>query len=208
MSKRMLLAAAWSVILSGCSVFQPSPPPPPPSATPSPPPPPQVRRAEPPRVEAPRAEPPRVEAPLPQARLDSPPRKGGTDINESEQVSLLIKQAQNVAAMSPEEQRRELSSANRAIAREPSIASYLKLALLLSLPGTAIDDEGRALSLLEPLIGGGSTAGPLQRFAALLHGQLAERVREQKRSAQMREQLDALKAMERSLMRRSQGRSR
>ena len=120
----------------------------------------------------------------------------------------MIGYAQNVAAMPPEAQRRELSSANRAIAREPSIASYLKLALLFSMPGTAIEDEGRALSLLEPLIGGGATAGPLQRFAAFLHGQVAERAREQKRAAQMREQLDALKAMERSLMRRSQGRPR
>src|SRR5690606_1447328 len=119
----------------------------------------------------------------------------------------------NVAAMTADEQRRELNGANQAYGREPSQLARLRLAMLLCLPGTAIADDGRALGLLEPMAAGtagpaGAAAGPLRRFAGLLHAQVGERVREQKRSAQLREQLDALKAMERSLMERSQGRGR
>jgi len=208
MSKILLSSAvAASVILSGCSVFQPSPAPQPPSSSP-PSPPPQVRRVEPPRVEAPRVEPPQAVAPRPEPRADPPPHSSEPGINESEQLSKLIDYAQSVAAMSAFDQRRELGIANQALVREKSPLARLRLALLLCLPGTVIEEEGRALSLLESLSTGSSPAGPLRSFAGLLHAQLAERVREQKRSAQMREQLDALKAMERSLMRRSQGRPR
>ena len=50
--------------------------------------------------------------------------------------------------------------------------------------------------------------GLLRRLAAWLHAQVSERVREQRRTAQLREQLDALKAMERNLLERGQGRKR
>jgi hypothetical protein len=213
MNNRFLLSTVVaSVVLSGCSVFQSSAPPsasPQSSTKPSPSSvqPPQ-RRVQSPRVEVPPVDPQRVQPPQPQPRPDSLPRIGSPDINESEQVSALISYAQNVAALPADGQRRELAGANRSIVLEPGIVSYLKLALLLSMPGTVIEDEARALVLLEPLGGSGAASRPLERFAALLHGQVAERMREQKRTAQLREQLNALKAMERSLMRRSQGRPR
>jgi hypothetical protein len=128
-------------------------------------------------------------------------------------LSTLIGYAQNVAAMAADDQRRELSGANQAFGREPSPLARLRLALLLCLPGTAIADDSRALGLLEPMAAGtagsaGANAGPLRRFAGLLHAQVGERVREQKRSAQLQQQLDALKAMERNLLERGQGRAR
>jgi hypothetical protein len=178
-------AASLAIGLSGCGVLQPAPPP-----------------------SSPRAEPPRSETPRPESRPDISPR-----ISESEQLSTLIGYVQNVSAMPADDQRRELSGANQAFGRESSPLARLKLAMLLCLPGTVIADDGRALSLLEPMAAGtagpaGANAGALRRFAGLLHAQVGERVREQKRSAQLREQLDALKAMERSLMERSQGRGR
>lgn len=131
-------------------------------------------------------------------------------INESEEVSKLISYVQDVASQSADEQRRELAGLNRSLARDQGLLPRLRLALLLGTPGTAVHDDLRALGLLDALVGGSTAAnaGALRRFAVLLHVQVAERVREQKRAVQLREQLDALKAMERSLIRRSQGRNR
>jgi predicted RNA-binding protein Jag len=48
----------------------------------------------------------------------------------------------------------------------------------------------------------------MQQFAGLLHVQLAERVREQRRATQLKEQLDALKDVERKIIEREQARPR
>jgi len=85
----------------------------------------------------------------------------------------------------------------------------VRLALLLSLPGTAFNDDGRAASLLEPLADSAAAEvprGPLQQFAGLLHAQVSERTREQRRSAQLKEQLEALKAIERGIIERGKAR--
>jgi hypothetical protein len=156
-----------------------------------------------------------TQVPAPPARVEAPvqrvdPVRVETRMNESEQVSSLISHVQSIAAQPPEGQRREVQALNQGLARDTGMLPRLKLALLLSLPGTAVSDDARALALLEPLVAGGSlaNAGALQRFASLVHGQVAERVREQRRATQLREQLDALKAMERSLLQRGQGRIR
>jgi len=127
--------------------------------------------------------------------------------DEAEQVGALIAYSRWLATARADEQRREFTSVSQAFARDAGAYTRVKLALLLSVPGSGFTDEGRAVALLEPLAG--SVAGttpastaPLREFAFLLHGQLGERVREQKRSAQLREQLDALKAIERSLIER------
>jgi hypothetical protein len=147
----------------------------------------------------------------PEARPEA--RQEITRIQEMEQVSTLINYAHSLGTLPAEEQRREFSGTAQAYTREPSPVGRVKLALLLSTPGAPFQDDNRALNLLEPFVAGGaggsaasaSNAGPLRRFAGLLHAQLAERMREQKRSAVLREQLDALKAVERSLMERGQG---
>jgi hypothetical protein len=87
----------------------------------------------------------------------------------------------------------------------------VRLALLLALPGTAFNDDARAASLLESLAGAGaseSPPGPMQQFAGLLHAQIGERLREQRRTAQLKEQLEALKAVERNIIQREQARPR
>ena len=130
---------------------------------------------------------------------------------ESRQVVELIGYAQRVAALQPDEQRRELNTTSQMFSRDPGIYSRVRLALLLCLPGTAFNDDARAASLLEPPAGAGVAplpAGPMQQFAGLLYAQIGERVREQRRTAQLKEQLDALKAIERQIMDREQGRSR
>lgn len=181
------------MLLPACTLLQPPPP------RPAPPQQQSATRVEPARPEPARAEP----------RAEVPPR-----ITESEQLNSLIGYAQGVAAMAGDDQRKELAGANLAFTREPqNAAARLKLAMLLCLPGTVIADDGRALNLLEPMASNttgaaAASAGALRRFSGLLYAQLSERLKEQKRSAQLQQQLDALKAMERSLMERGQGRGR
>jgi hypothetical protein len=128
------------------------------------------------------------------------------------EVVALIAYAQKVAGLQGEEQKKELNAANQSFSRDRSPSSRVRLALLLSLPGTPFTDEVRAMNLLEPLLAGGGDAAkglPLRQFAGLIHAQVGERVREQRKSAQLREQsvqlkeqLDALRAIERSIIER------
>jgi hypothetical protein len=123
---------------------------------------------------------------------------------EERQVMQLLAYAQRVAAMTAEQQRREYGVSNQAYARDKDPASRMRLALLLATPGASIYDAVRAASLLEPLATTGDAASPLRALARLLFTQLNERASEQKRASQMREQLDALKDVERSIMGRGQ----
>ena len=67
--------------------------------------------------------------------------------DESQKVVYLIGYTQGVAAMQPEGQRRELNDANKTYAKERDPYATLRLALLLSLPGTPFFDDTRAAAL-------------------------------------------------------------
>lgn len=133
-----------------------------------------------------------------------PPILAGPD--EPRQVSTLIADGQRVAKLAPEEQRRELAAASDAFARDKKTWNRLRLALLLSTPGSIINDDARAASLLEPFATPGAAATPLTQLGTLLQSQVAERLREQKRAQQLKEQIDALRAVDRSLIERAQAR--
>ena len=130
----------------------------------------------------------------------------GTADPEARQVLELVSYAQRIAGLRPEEQAREFTVANQEYARDPQPYSRLRLALLLSTPGTSSTDETRAASLLEPLVSA-PAKGPVRQFASLVHAQISERLREQKRVAQLKEQIDGLRAIDRSLIDRDQGRT-
>ena len=76
--------------------------------------------------------------------------------------------------------------------------------MLLTLPTAGPPDDARALSLLEPVVGRGGNASPMKQIAALLYAQISERARsvreEQRKTAAAQEKLDALRAVERSLL--------
>jgi hypothetical protein len=124
---------------------------------------------------------------------------------EAKQVIELIAYAHRVAAMQAEDQRRELAAANQEYSRDAAGRFRVRLALLLALPGTPINDDGRAAALLEPLAGSAGSS-PLRQFASLLHAQVLDRTREQKKVAQLKEQIEGLRAIERSLIERDRGR--
>jgi hypothetical protein len=133
------------------------------------------------------------------------------DSREARQVIELIAYSQRVAALQADEQQRELNASAQMLSKDRGAYGRVRLALLLALPGTAFNDDTRALSLLEALAGTGaaeSQPGPMQQFAGLLYAQISERLREQRRTAQLKEQLDALKAVERRIIEREQARPR
>lgn len=111
--------------------------------------------------------------------------------------------AQRVAAAAPEEQRRELQAAAQALTRERGSTARLRYGVLLALPGVAGSDPARAAGVLEPLQAAG-TPPLIRHFAAYLLAQLGERQKEQKRAQQLKDQLDELRALERSLIERGQ----
>ncbi len=123
---------------------------------------------------------------------------------EERQLIQLLGYAQRVTTLTPEQQRREYSAGSQAFARDKDAMSRMRLALLLATPGTGVHDAARAASLLEPMAAPGDAPGPLRALARLLYMQLIERAAEQKRTGQMREKLDALKEVERSIMERGQ----
>jgi hypothetical protein len=128
-------------------------------------------------------------------------------VNEEEQQALaLLADLQHYASDPSEDLKRELAGANAALTRSRSDANRIRVAMLLTLPAAGGPDDARALALLEPLVArnGSSTASPLKQIASVLYAQIAERARtlreEQKRTAAAQEKLDALRAVERSLL--------
>lgn len=114
-----------------------------------------------------------------------------------------IVHAQRVSAATPDEQRREMNAAAQALARDRTTAARLRYGVLLTLPALPGADAQRATATLEPLTAAGHSA-QIRHFANYLLTQLAERNREQKRAQQFKDQLDELRAIERSLIERGQ----
>jgi hypothetical protein len=143
-----------------------------------------------------RREPPQIIAPPPVAAPS-------VEAEEARQVSELLGYYQRVAQLGPEDQKRELATATQAFNRERSNANRIRLALLYVMPGTSFQDEARAAQLLEPVATAGG-GGAVRQFAGLLHAQVTERMKTQKRADQLKEQVDALRAIEKQLIDRGQ----
>lgn len=123
--------------------------------------------------------------------------------DESKPVLDAIAYAQRVAAASSEEQRREMSAAAQAATRERSTAARLRYGILLALPALPGADAQRAIAILEPLSAAGNS-GAVRQFTSLLLAQINERQKEQRRAQQFKDQLDELRAIERTLIERGE----
>jgi isochorismate hydrolase len=141
----------------------------------------------------------------PQPTAHAPQQAAAPQINEEEQQALaLLVDLQRYAVEAGEDLRRELAAANLALTRTRSDANRIRLAMLLTLPTAGPPDDARALSLLEPIVGRSGNASPMKQIASLLYAQITERARsvreEQRKTAVAQEKLDALRAVERSLL--------
>jgi hypothetical protein len=141
----------------------------------------------------------------PQSPVQAPAPAAAPAVNEEEQQALaLLADLQRYVLDQGEDLRRELAAASAALGRTRNDASRIRVAMLLTLPAAGPPDDARALSLLEPVVARNGNSSPLKQIAALLYGQIVERGRslreEQKRTAAAQEKLDALRAVERSLL--------
>ena len=185
-------------LLAACAAQPPAPAPVP--AAPAP-----VVRIEPDPL-------PVTPVPVPQVVIvQSPPQAppqqqpAAPQINEEEQQALsLLVDLQRYAVEAGEDLRRELAAANLALGRTRNDVNRIRLAMLLTLPTAGPPDDARALSLLEPIVGRSGNASPMKQIAFLLYAQISERARsvreEQRKTAAAQEKLDALRAVERSLL--------
>ena len=185
-----MLACAGLLALAACTTVPPLPPPPAQVLAPV-----QTLPASIVIVQPVRQEPP----PLPAA----PPVLEPPKVNEeAEEALAVLADLQKLVLAGPDEQKRELAAATQALARQRSDAIRLRLGMLQSLPAAGGGDDARALTTLEPLLKQGS--GPTRMVAAVLMAQLFERQRavreEKKRVDDLQQKLDALKALERSLL--------
>ncbi|MBK8740805.1 MAG: hypothetical protein IPM02_15335 [Betaproteobacteria bacterium] len=183
-----VLACAGLLALAACTNIPP-PPPPPQVVVPV-----QTLPASIVIVQPVRQEPP----PLPAA----PPVLEPPKVNEeAEEALAVLSDLQKLVLAGPDEQKRELAAATQALTRQRSDAIRLRLGMLQSLPAAGGDDA-RALTTLEPLLKQGN--GPTRMVAAVLMAQMIERQRavreEKKRVDDLQQKLDALKALERSLL--------
>jgi hypothetical protein len=200
------------------AVERASPPPAPPAPDPvieSPPiepvaaPPPRaVREAEP--APSPTAQSAQV-AVIPPAESRSPPPPPAPQIiiaeptAEEREFGVLLADLQRYNGLNADELRRESQAMTQALARGRSDANRVRLAVLYTLTRQSAQDDQRALQLFETVAKSNPASASIKQLAAVLSVQVAERVRavrdEQLRSEAALQKLEALRAMERSLLR-------
>lgn len=115
-------------------------------------------------------------------------------------VESLLLYYRHIGKLKEKQLSREHEIARNAYARERTDFNRVRLAMLLGLPNTELNNDGRALELLEPVAK--SEDGEFSALAALLVGQLHERKRLDANAQDLQKKLDALKSLERSMMER------
>jgi uncharacterized coiled-coil protein SlyX len=178
-------AALVALALASCALVEP------PSTTPAP----VEEAAAPAPVEEPAAPALVVEPPAPAPTPPAP----AVEAEDARQVAELLGYTQRVAGLGLEDQKRELATATQAFNRERSNANRVRLGLLYSTPGAAIQDDARAAQLLEPIASGG---GALRQLAGLVHAQVTDRLKVQKRADQLKDQVEQLREIEKQLLER------
>ena len=124
---------------------------------------------------------------------------------EEREFVALLADLQRYTTLSADEVRRETQAMTQAIARGRSDANRVRLAVLHTLTRQSAQDDQRALQLLDTVAKSNPAPAAIKQLAAVLSVQIAERVRavrdEQARSEAALQKLEALRSMERSLMR-------
>ncbi len=125
--------------------------------------------------------------------------------SEDQQLVALIADLQRYGAMSADDLRRELANASAALGRQRSDANRVRLAVLYTMVRTTAADDQRALQLFENVAKSNPGPTPIKHLAAVLQVQVTERQKavrdEQQKADKVIQKLEALREMERSLMR-------
>lgn len=118
---------------------------------------------------------------------------------ESESDRLLA-YFEHVRKLQAAELGKEHEAARQAFLSARSDFNRVRLAMLLSLPGTPVNDDPRALELLDPVTK--NPGGELHRLAVLLAANLLERKRLEANAQGLQQKLDALRSLERNMIER------
>jgi len=124
---------------------------------------------------------------------------------DERELAALLADLQRYGTLGPDEMRRELQTMTQTVARTRSDAMRVRLAVLHTLSRQSPQDDQRALQLLDAVVKANPGMPALKQLAAVLQVQITERVRavrdEQAKSEAALQKLEALRAMERSLLR-------
>lgn len=116
-------------------------------------------------------------------------------------VESLLLYFQHIRTLAGPEAGREHEAARQAYARSRTDFNRIRLAMILSLPGTAFTDEARAVDLLETVAK--HQGARLQGLAVVLGASLKEQQQLAANAQALQQKLDALKSLERSMIERS-----
>lgn len=124
---------------------------------------------------------------------------------EEREFGALLADLQRYAGLPGDELRRELAAQTQALARTRAEATRLRVGVLHTMVRAGAPDDQRALQLFDAVAKSAAAPSALRQLAAVLAVQVTERVRavreEQARSEAAIQKLEALRAMERSLLR-------
>lgn len=148
-------------------------------------------------------------APGPVARIEAPPARIGVAPAADPRTNELIAYLASVAKAAPLAQKKELAQSAAAYGRAPTAYARLRLGGLYAQPAPGLRDDTRALVLLEPLaLSGPAAERPVADLALLLYAQVAERQRlardDAKKQDDLRERIDAMRSIERTIMDREE----
>jgi hypothetical protein len=145
----------------------------------------------------------RPESEVAPSRVEIPARPDPEDLER------LLSYFEHVRKLPAVDLVRESESARTAFTRTRSDFDRMRLAMLLSIPNTALSDDQRAADLLDPLVKNQNSS--LRGFALLMSAHLQERRRLEsgmqsllQNAQRLQQKLDALMSLERSLIDREQ----
>jgi hypothetical protein len=150
----------------------------------------------------PAATPQQLPAPPPAIVVAPPPAPEPT---EDQQMLMLLADLQRFGTMQNDELKRELTAAAQVLGRQRTDVNRVRLAVLYTLLRTSAQDDQRALQLFENVARSAPPTSAIRHLAAVLQAQVVERLRavrdEQQKADAAIQKLEALRAMERSLLR-------
>jgi hypothetical protein len=139
------------------------------------------------------------------ALMPSPTPAPPGEPSEDQQLVALLADLQRYGGFSNDELRREIVNATVVLAKQRTDANRVRLAVLYTLLRASPQDDQRALQLFENVAKSNPGPTAIKQLAAVLHAQVTERQKavrdEQKKADEAIQKLEALRAMERSLLR-------
>ena len=138
------------------------------------------------------------------AALPPTPPAGPTVPPEDLELIAVMSDLSRYNALGAEELKRELATVTQALNRERNDSNRVRLAVLYTLTHS-LQDDLRAQQLLDNVAKSGGPVTPVKHLAAVLQAQVTERTRavrdEAARANDAQQKLEALRQMERSLLR-------